>query len=653
MNSERIRRIKYLVDYLNQCRDEYYNKSNPSISDSKYDKLFDELVELEKATGFIIANSPTQTVGYVVNDKLEKVKHDIPLLSLDKTKDFEVARTFTQNHEAILMHKLDGLTICLEYDDGKLVKASTRGNGEEGSLVTDNAKTFVNIPLSISYKKKLVITGEGIILKKDFDATNSKLAYDERFKTPRNLASGSIQQLNSCICAIRNVRFLAFNVISGLEDKPLLSDKLEYISNLGFDICCNITFNPSETDENKFNSFVKMMKDVADIGSLPIDGLVIKYNDTDYGKTLGRTGHHYKDGIALKFHEEEEESIITDIEWQVGRTGKITPVAVFNPVELDGTTVSKASLHNISIMKKLGVMKNAKITVVKKNEIIPQIIRSEGGDEHFLAPRTCPVCGMNTVVKTENGVISLYCFNQGCVAKSVASLSYFVSKECMNIDGLSEKTLEKFVDAGLIHNIYDIYELPLHKNEIINFEGMGEKAFENLVKAIEKSKNVRLANFICALGIPKIALSKAKMLEDYFGTWEKFKEAAESDFDFSQIDTFGVELNKNIHWFFDYRFNVSDFYPKLVDLMNFEEIKHNNDRFNGLIFCITGSLNNYTRNGLQEYIENHGGKVSGSVSKKTSYLINNDIESKSSKNESAKKNGVKIISEQEFIDMFT
>lgn len=651
MSSNNIKRIKYLTEYLNKCRGEYYNDSNPSISDAEYDKLFDELAELEKKEQFIVANSPTQTVGYTVNEKLAKVKHKIPLLSLDKTKDFSVAKNFTGNYLAVLMHKLDGLTICLEYDDGKLIRASTRGNGEEGSLITDNVKTFVNVPLTISHLNRLVVTGEGIILKDDFDKINSKLPEGEKYKTPRNLASGSIQQLDSGICATRKVRFFAFNVVEGATYDSL-SNELSYLSNLGFDVCRNILFSPQDVDNKYFDDLVQKMVGEAISNNIPIDGLVIKYNNIKYGKSLGRTGHHYKDGIALKFQEEQEESVITDIEWQVGRTGKITPVAIFNPVELDGTTVSKASLHNISIMNKIGIKKDAKITVVKKNEIIPQIIKSEGGICDFKTPSTCPVCGGKVVIKEENGVITPYCDNPDCVAKNIASLSYFVSKDCMDIDGLSEKTLEKFVEAGLIHNIYDIYQLYTHRSTIIEFDGMGENSFENLVNSIEESRNVRLANFIAALGIPKIALSKAKILEKYFGTWENFKDAVDNDFDFSQIETFGVELNKNIHEFFNNKFNANDYYFELAAIMYFEENETSENKLDGLIFCITGSLNNFSRKELQEYIENNGGKVSGSVSKKTSYLINNDTESKSSKNESAKKNGVKIISEQEFIDMF-
>lgn len=645
-----IDRIKELTELLNHYRDEYYNLSRPSVSDEEYDKLFDELAELEKKTGFVNNNSPTQTVGYTVNSSLIKVKHDHPLLSLAKTKDFNEAANFTHGNQALLMFKLDGLTVCLTYDNGELVEASTRGSGEEGSLITDNARTFVNVPMKIPFTGRLKITGEGLIRRKDFEEINSTIPEEERYKTPRNLASGSIQQLDSGICAQRMVRFYAFNVIEGLEDQ-FLSQRLAEIKEFGFDICPYQILNNSDGFADKVDEMVRSAEQM----SIPIDGLVVMYDDLVYGYSLGRTGHHYKNGIALKFQEEEEETTIRNIEWQVGRTGKITPVAIFDTVILDGTNVSAASLHNISTMQKLGIKKNATVTVVKKNEIIPQITKSIGGDEEFEVPAVCPVCGENTVVKNDGSTITVWCENEDCVAKSIRNLSYFVSKDCMNIDGLSEKTLQRFVDEGLIRNIYDIYELPNHKEEIISFDGMGEKTYDSLVSAIETSKKVKLENFIAALSISNVALSKAKIISRYFnGDWNAFKEAVDNNFDFTTLDGFGAEINRYIHTFFRYKFDVKPEYQKLVDILEFVVAENSNTNFSlaGKTFVITGSLNNFSsRKVLQEKIESLGGKVAGSVSKNTDYLINNDSTSSSSKNKKALSLNIPIIAEEEFLEM--
>ena len=645
-----IDRIKELTELLNHYRDEYYNLSRPSVSDEEYDKLFDELAELEKKTGFVNNNSPTQTVGYTVNSSLIKVKHDHPLLSLAKTKDFNEAANFTHGNQALLMFKLDGLTVCLTYDNGELVEASTRGSGEEGSLITDNARTFVNVPMKIPFTGRLKITGEGLIRRKDFEEINRTMPEEERYKTPRNLASGSIQQLDSGICAQRMVRFYAFNVIEGLEDQ-FLSQRLSIIKEFGFDICPYQILNNSDGFTDKVDEMVCSAEQL----SIPIDGLVVMYDDLVYGYSLGRTGHHYKNGIALKFQEEEEETALRDIEWQVGRTGKITPVAIFDTVILDGTNVSAASLHNISTMQKLGIKKNATVMVVKKNEIIPQIVKSVGGEEEFEHPAICPVCGSPTVIKNDGSTITAWCENEDCVAKSIRNLAYFTSKDCMNIDGLSEKTLQKFVDEGLIKNIYDIYTLKDHKEEITSFDGMGEKMYESLVSSIEKSREVKLENFIAALSIPNVALSKAKTISKYFNyDWELFKEAVDNNFDFSELEGFGSEINRYIHTFFNYKFNVKPEYEKLLDVIEFVKQENSNTNFYlaGKTFVITGSLNNFSnRKVLQEKIESMGGKVAGSVSKNTDYLINNDSTSSSTKNKKAQSLNVPIITEEEFLKM--
>lgn len=644
-NQEKLQRIKQLTILLNKYRDEYYNQSRPSVSDKEYDRLFDELSALEKETDFCFCNSPTRTVGYAVNESLPKVKHDIPLLSLAKTKDFNEAKNFTGSHDALLMFKLDGLTICLTYENGELIEGSTRGNGEEGSLITDNVRTFKNIPSKIPFKGRIKITGEGLIHRNDFDEINKHLPREEQYKTPRNLAGGSVQQLDSGICAKREVYFYVFNVIDGLNCATL-RERLETAYSFGFDVCPYVTLNKEEN----FPSLVGEMVQDAENRSIPIDGLVVMYDDIAYGTSLGRTGHHYKNGIALKFKEEEEETTILDVDWRVGRTGKITPVAKFRTVILDNTNVSEASLHNISTMKKLGIRKNATVTVVKKNEIIPQIVKSVGGDEEFEYPEHCPVCGEPTKLVDENQTTTLWCDNENCVAKNVRNLAYFASKDCMNIKGLSEKTLQKFVDANIIHSPWSIYWLWGKKDEILSMDGFGEKAFESLIEEIEKSRiTAKLENFIAAMGIPNVALSKAKVISKYFdGDWIKFKEAVDNKFDFTELDGFGTEINKSIYDFFENKFEQNN-YHLLARILKFVVSEKQQKTFDGMTFVITGTLNHYAnRDELQALIESLGGKVSGSVSKKTTYLINNDIDSSSGKNKKAKELGIPIITEEDF-----
>lgn len=654
--NDQITRIKHLTKILNKYRDEYYNESRPSVDDSTYDSMMDELKDLEDKADFHCANSPNYTVGYVVNSELPKFKHSYPLLSLDKTKDRTVAANFAKGRKALLMHKLDGLTICLIYENGELVSASTRGNGEEGSLITDNARTFMNIPQKIPYKGHLKVTGEGIIHRDDFEKINEKLPEEDRYKTPRNLAGGSVQQLNSEICSKRKVCFYAFNVLEGFDEINSLSGRLYAVNNLGFDICTFFEYDVAQHDFVVFNNFVNELVDIAEETKTPIDGVVIMYDDIAYGKSLGKTGHHYRNGLALKFKEEEEETTITNIEWQVGRTGKITPVAVFKPVILDNTTVSKASLHNINTMQKLKIRPYATVTVVKSNEIIPQIIKCTGGTSYeFEIPRTCPVCGGVTTFAGDGETINIYCKNPNCPAQSIRGLSYFASKDGMNIDGLSDKKIEKLVDAGIISNPLDIYNLDLHRTEIVEFEGMGEKSFDKLLSSIEKSKNVKLENFIAALGIPNVALSKAKIISREFnGDWNKFEAAVISGFDFTQLDTFGVEINKSIHKYFKEVFFTNDIYKELVSLMKFQmqQVSDEPQIFKDMIFAITGNVHIFaSRKEIQKKIESLGGKVAGSVSKKTAYLINNDVESSSSKNKDAKKNDVPIITEEEFLKL--
>ena len=657
MNTEeRISEIKELTKKLNVYRDEYYNKSRPSVDDATYDKLVDKLKQLEDEADFHCVNSPNYTVGYVVNTGLPKVRYSTPLLSLDKTKDPNVAETFTKGKAGLLMHKLDGLTICLTYENGILVEAGTRGNGEEGSLITDNAKTFMNVPEKIPYKNHLRLTGEGIIHKNDFERINQEIPNKEdRYKTPRNLAGGSVQQLDSGICAKRCVYFYCFDVLEGFDELAYLSDKLDAARKVGFDVVHHWIFD-GKTTHNEFSDKIDEMVSLAESQGIPIDGLVVKYNNIAYGKSLGKTGHHYRNGIALKFKEEEEITTIRDIEWQVGRTGKITPVAIFNPVTLDNTTVSKASLHNISTMEKLKIKPHSEITVIKANEIIPQIIKCVGGTSYdFEIPHVCPVCGGKTTIVTNGDTKALYCKNRNCSAQNIRAISYFCSKDGMNIDGLSDKIIEKFVELGFIEDFWDIYMLADFRDEIIELEGFGEKSCDKLLEAISKSRNVKLENFITALGIPTVALSKAKIISRRFhGSWGEFENAIKTNFDFTTLDSFGTEINKNIYQFFNEVFFKNDTFTELANIMNFqvEEEKTEQQIFDGMIFAITGTVNIFkSRKEIQKKIESLGGKVSGSVSKKTAYLINNDAESSSSKNRDAKNNNVPIITEEQFLKL--
>lgn len=653
---ETLSRIKALTTILNEYRAAYYNDSISYVSDAEYDKMLDELAELEKKADFHFANSPNYNVGYTVNDDLPKVKLEIPLLSLDKTKDVVVAKDFTKKRKGILMHKLDGLTICLTYENGELVSASTRGNGEVGQLITDNARTFTNLPVRIPYKDRLMLTGEAIIHISDFNKINSKIENDEdKYKEPRNLASGSVQQHDSSICAERNVHFYCFEILIGLDDIGNMDEKFEAIKDIGFETVDYICFDEN-TSEEEFKKHVDELFLLAGDKQIPIDGLVVKYNDIEYGKSLGRTAKWYRNGIALKFKEDEVESTVLNIDWSVSRTGKITPVAVFEPVEINGSTVERASLHNLNTMEDLGIKPHCTATVIKANEIIPQIISCVGGDSYeFEVPRKCPVCGGETRVVINGSTKTLFCFNEKCAAKNISSLTHFCSRSAMNIDGLSEKLLERMVNLKIVNNFADIYEIKNHTDFLSKLDGLGEKSCAKLVKAIDDSRNVKLENFIVAIGIPSIGLEKAKIISKQFsGSWENFENAVLSNFDFAKLKSFGYEINKNIYDYFNNVYSKDIKLQKLISLMNFivEEESTNKKIFDGMTFAITGTTKIYSnRKEIQNIIESFGGKVSGSVSSKTNYLINNDVNSTSGKNKAARENNVPIISEGQFKEM--
>lgn len=647
---EKVKRIKELVKQLNEYRDAYYNEARPVISDVEYDKLFDELSELEKETGVVYTNSPTQSVGYEVKSELEKVKHSHPMLSLDKTKSVDDLVKFAGDKDCILSLKMDGLTCLLTYENGELVQGETRGDGEIGELITHNARVFENIPLTIDYKGHFEIEGEAIITYDDFEKINDGLSEDKKYKNPRNLASGSVRQLDSKIAAQRHIKFIAWKVPTEIASSSFIN-RLQYASELGFD---TVTLLPIRGNCNAefINIVIEQLRKRANEKNFPIDGLVATYNDITYGESLGMTGHHPKHSIAFKFTEDSEETVLREIEWSMGKTGSLTPVAIFDSVDLAGTSVSRASLHNISIMKELNISIGATVTVVKKNEIIPQIISCDASAMDVNIPITCPVCGEETQIVKENDSEVLMCVNPHCKGKLLGRVSHFVSKKGMDISGLSEETIKKFVELGWITEITDVYNLEQYYDRLSTMSGFGNRSVDKLRKSIENSKTVRLDKFITSLSIPGIGTSQSKELVKVFNTWNDFRDASVGCYNFSQIDGFGDVLNNNIHsWFKD----MCDIADKLASLMTFEteENSKTNNSLNGKSFVVTGKVFRFkNRDEVKEAIEKFGGKVTGSVTKSTYALINNDIESNSSKNKKAKELGVQIINEDQLIKMF-
>lgn len=647
----KIKRIQELVKQLNEYRDAYYNEARSDVSDAEYDRLFDELSELENETGVVYTNSPTQTVGYEVKSELEKVEHSHPMLSLDKTKSVGDLVKFAGDKDCILSLKMDGLTCLLTYENGELVQAETRGDGEIGELITHNARVFDNIPLSIDYKGHFEIEGEAIITYDDFNKINKFLPEDKKYKNPRNLASGSVRQLDSKIAAQRHIKFIAWKVPTDIASSSFIN-RLQYAVELGFDTVpllpirgnCNAEF---------INIVVEQLRKRAKEKSFPIDGLVATYNDITYGESLGTTGHHPKHSIAFKFAEGSAETVLREIEWSMGKTGSLTPVAIFDSVDLAGTSVSRASLHNISIMKELNISIGSTVTVVKKNEIIPQIIYCDANAVDVDIPTTCPVCSGETQIVKENDSEVLMCTNPHCKGKLLGRVSHFVSKKGMDISGLSEETIKKLIELGWIAEITDIYNLDQYYGRLSTMSGFGKKSVDKLRKSIENSKTVRLDKFIASLSIPGIGTSQSKELVKAFGAWDKFRDASVGCYNFTQLDGFGDVLNNNIHSWFEDMSNIAD---HLASLMTFESEDNSktNNSLNGKSFVVTGKVYKFkNRDEVKEAIEKFGGKVTGSVTKSTFALINNDIESNSSKNKKAKELGVQIINEEQLIEMLS
>lgn len=656
-----IQRMKKLIANLNEASVAYYQDNNPIMSDKDFDEWFDELKSLEDKTGIIYSNSPTQKVGCTVVSELPKVRHTHPMLSLDKTKSIDKLIEVYDNKDSVLSLKMDGITVALMYDNGILTRAETRGDGNVGELITHNARVFENIPLTINIKEHYEIEGEAIITYDDFDKSNKSLPPDQQYKNPRNLVSGSVRQLDSNIAAKRHIKFIAWKVPT--ENHSMVSG-FNKAKSLGFTVVPYAYLWSDKTSNLSHDSMVDVferqideLEKIAALMRYPIDGLVLTYDDIQYGQSLGMTGHHPKHSIAYKFYEDEVVTRLRSIEWSMGKTGQLTPVAIFNPVELEGTSVSRASIHNVSIFKSLKLGIGDEITVYKANQIIPQIRENLTQSNTLLIPNKCPVCGYPTEIQKDNDSEVLICTNPYCKTKLVKRLVHFVSRKGMNIDGLSEETLSKFVELGWIKTLYDVYNLGQYYLTLKDMPGFGTKSVKKLQESIENSKNVELNHFITALSIPGIGSSQAKVLSDFFGTWDCFCDAGLSKYRFDMmIDGIGEVLNNNIHGWFQTMYQ-SDRISQLVRNLNFIdnsldiETKSDID-LSGKVFVITGSLNHYAnRDELKKELESYGAKVSGSVSSKTTMLINNDINSNSSKNKKAKELNIPIVNEEYIIEM--
>lgn len=645
----KVDRIKELISTLNKASEAYYNTSDPIMTDYEWDNLYDELAKLEEGTGVIYLNSPTQIVGYEVKTKLEKVTHSHPMLSLGKTKSVNDLVKFSNGKDCIISLKMDGLTVLNTYDGCKLIQSETRGNGEIGELITHNAKVFDNLPVSIDINKKFEIEGEAIITKEDFYNINLKLKDGEKYKNPRNLASGSVRQLDSKIAKDRHVKFVAWKIPYGFTR---FTDGFKFAEELGFDVVPYVLYN-SETDD--INTIVEHLKDVADKKGYPIDGLVITYNDVAYGKSLGVTGHHPRHSLAFKFYNEEEVTILKDVEWGMGKTGQLTPVAIFDDVEIDGTTVNRASLHNVSILKELQLGIGDEITVYKANQIIPQLRDNLTKSNTVTIPSTCPICGEPTKIVKDNDSEVLMCTNDNCAGKLLGKLCHAVSKNSLNIEGLSEATIQKFINLGWLNSIKDIYHLSEHLSEMYKLEGFGKKSVDKLLNSIEDSRNTDLVRYIYAQSIPLIGhtASKAisKMCDGDLNTFVQHMLKGANAFE--KIDGVGSEMIKSLRKWWDINYLEFVDTATVFTFKKKETVNVSGSDLTGKVFVITGSLTQFrNRDEMKERIESLGGKVSGSVSAKTTALINNDIESTSSKNKKAKQLNVPILTENMFMEMY-
>ena len=649
MSETSIKRMKELGEKLREASRAYYQEDREIMPNVEYDALYDELSALEKETGIVLADSPTVSVGYEAVDQLPKEEHERPMLSLDKTKEREALREFIGEHPTLLSWKLDGLTIVLTYENGELVKAVTRGNGIVGEVITNNAKVFKNIPLKISFKGRLILRGEAIITYSDFEKINETIGdADAKYKNPRNLCNGSVRQLNNEIKAKRNVRFYAFSLVSadGVDFQNSREMQFRWLNAQGFDV---VEYRKVTGDT--LDAAMDYFADAVTKNDFPSDGLVALYDNISYGESLGTTAKFPRNAMAFKWADEMRDTKLLEIEWSPSRTGLINPVAIFEPVELEGTTVSRASVHNISIMKELKLGIGDTIRVYKANMIIPQIAENLTGTGNAPVPHICPACGQETVIKKENDVECLFCVNPGCPAKKIKSFGLFTSRDAMNIDGLSEATLEKFIARGFIHDFGDIFEIGRYRDEIVEMEGFGQKSYDNLIESLERAKETTLPRVIYSLGIANIGLANAKVICRHFDNdLEKIRHASLEEV--SDIDTIGPVIAGNLVAYFQDAENNR----RLDHLMSFLHIQEEGPKqeqiFAGMNFVITGSLEHFgNRSEAKELIESLGGKVTGSVTKKTNYLINNDIQSNSSKNKKARELGIPILSEEDFLEL--
>lgn len=660
----RIQEMKAKIVLLNQAAKAYYQESREIMPNIEYDRLYDELVALEKETGITLANSPTVNVGYEVLSDLPKEAHASRMLSLDKTKDVDTLAAFLGDKKGVLSWKLDGLTIVLTYEGGKMVKAVTRGNGEIGEVITNNAKVFANTPVSIPFKGRLVLRGEAVITYSEFEKINNQISEaDAKYKNPRNLCSGSVRQLNNQITKERNVQFFGFSLVQAEEHQeaqvknPALGisttnsrkEQLDWLQSQGFDVV-EYRMTSSETIHEDVEWFASQIEH----NDFPSDGLVLLIDDIQYGESLGNTAKFPRNAIAFKWRDELKETTLQRIEWSASRTGLINPVAIFDPVELEGTTVSRASVHNISIMRQLELGSGDTIEVYKANMIIPQIadnLTRSGIDD---IPDQCPVCGGHTAIKNDNGVEVLCCTNSQCLAKQIKSFTHFVSRDAMNIEGLSEATIEKLIARGLIKELADLFHVERFKEEIIEMEGFGEKSFNNLTASVKKASVTTPVRLLYSLGIPNIGVANAKIICKSCGyDWEKIQQLSEEEL--VQIDGIGVIMAEAYVKFFRDPKKQKIVQDVLAEI-TFEEVSYIQPAeqiFEGMVFVITGTLDHFeNRDELKKLIESKGGKVTGSVTSKTSYLINNDALSNSSKNKKAKELGIQIITEEEFIEQY-
>ena len=648
---DKIKRMKELIPLLSEASKAYYQESREIMSNFEYDRLYDELLKLEQETGTVFAGSPTQKVGYEVLSELPKERHERPMLSLNKTKSVDELREWLGGQKGLLSWKMDGLTVVLTYEDGILAKAVTRGNGEIGEVITPNARTFINIPTSIPYKGQLILRGEAVISYSDFEKLNDSIAdVDAKYKNPRNLCSGSVRQLNSEITASRNVRFMAFALVraDGVDFKNSRKEQFLWLSGLGFE-----TVEFVEVTAETLSDAVRGFAEKIEHYDIPSDGLVLLYDDIAYGQSLGRTAKFPRDSIAFKWADEIQETTLSYIEWSASRTGLINPVAVFEPVELEGTTVSRASVHNISIMEGLELGAGDRITVYKANMIIPQIAENHTRSSNLQIPEECPACHGRTEIRKVNDVKSLYCMNPECVAKRIKKFTLFVSRDALNIDGLSEETLEKLIDRGFIGNYADIFRLDRYEKEIVDMYGFGQKSYDKLKESIEHARDVDLHALIYALGIPNIGLSNAKMIcRAYQYDFDAIRNAKKEEL--MEVEGIGEIIADSFLNYFQDEKNCRELELLLGQVRIREPERINRESaIAGKTFVITGSVNHFAnRNEVKELIESLGGKVTGSVTSKTDYLINNDTQSSSSKNKKAKELGIPILSEEDFMKMY-